>query len=217
LAAALLALAWQQVGKPPPRVELTGTDLFSRGDWKSTEVTVAGFYLGMPVGEAGANAVKHGFRLRRALSATEPYDAPCPGVSECYLLSTDGKKTGELTTVFSKDGKIAEIDIGANVDPQSAQYHTGVLREVKGQTYRFLNGPYSDALRLELFGHETTRELVDTGNGPMAQDTRYTYSERGIIVTVSPDPVSGPYLSTVGLAFPSAPGTSGNSESRGHP
>lgn len=114
---------------------------------------------------------------------------------------------GEFLRIrFSPAETIVEIVVYAPPD----KYRGRLLPQLKGQTYRFFNGPNIDSLRLDLFGRESKSERVDGGYSPVLQDIRYTYSERGIIITMSPrfttqSGPNGPFLESVGFIFPDGP------------
>ncbi len=205
-AAVSLARPAPQGTAQPQRIELTGGgDLFSRKDWKSTQIAVIGSYLGVSRSAATANARRDGFQLMQdGPDPTRPSQIPCSGL-ECYPMYPSGY--GEFLRIrFSPAETIVEIVVYAPPD----KYRGRLLPQLKGQTYRFFNGPYIDSLRLDLFGRESKSERVDGGYSPVSQDIRYTYSERGIIITMSPRFTTqwgpnGPFLESVGFIFPDGP------------
>lgn len=196
---AAFASPWFQGGPPssvPARAELAHADLLSRKDWKSTEVQVAGLYLGMSRSEANAAALKNGFTLNQYTPPAYVW-VPCSDSSECFL-ATSGKYDN-VSIHLGKKGEIVQIDL------EVAAYPGKILRGLKGQSYQFFHGSYTDALRLNLFGPETSWELVDGGYSPAAKSTRYTYADRGITVTASLNPVTALRgLETLSLVPPAA-------------
>jgi hypothetical protein len=197
---AALVFPWFQGGprsSASVRAELMHADLLSRRDWKSTEVQVAGLYLGMLRNEANTASGKNGFRLTQAEPPVFEY-VPCSDSSECFLASSGNYEN--VSIHFGKNDEIVQIDLCVG-------NHSGsILRSLKGQSYRFFNDRYTDALRLLLFGPETKRELVDGGYGPVAKDTQYIFANRGITVTTSLNPMTTPHpnLETLSLIQPAA-------------
>lgn len=197
---AMVALAspWFQVAPvsgTPPRAEMTQADLLSRKEWTSTEVQVAGLYLGMARSAASASASKNGFHLMQY--GPPLYNLlPCSDYFYCFLASPQGL-SDDVSIRLGKRDEIVEIDL----DVRPLEYRGRILREMKGQAYRFFHDVYSDAERLELFGPETRRELSEGGYSPVAKDTRYIYAKRGIAITVSPNPMTAPVPELVTLSL----------------
>jgi hypothetical protein len=160
-------------------------------------VQVAGLYLGMSRKEANITARKSGFELMQSASPIYKF-VPCSDDLNCFL-ATPPDRFDNVDIHFGNRNQIVEIDL------VEGEYRRKILSGLKGRTRRFFTEPYSDRLRLELFGPETRHELVDGGFSPVAQDTRYIYATRGITVTVSHPRTADYFLET--LAFVPPTGT----------
>jgi hypothetical protein len=168
-------------------LDLRGSDVLSQKGWKSTQIRIAGVCLGMQRVDALIAAQRAGFDLVQGGQPTYNLKA-CSDSSDCYLDRSLGYDSEGIHFLFGSGGGVEEIDI--RISPTG---HRGtVLRSLKGLTRRFFNSGYSDRLRLELFGPTDKREAADGGYSPKADDIRYFYPVRGIVITVSPNPMTAP-------------------------
>jgi len=176
-----LARAQQSDSSRATRIELTRADVFARKGWKSTEIQISGLYLGMLRREAIVASRTYGFQLMQY--GTPAFNLlPCSDNSYCFLGGARGYDSDDVGIHLGKMSEIVQIDL--NIRP--VELRGRILRELKGQTRRFFYDSYTDGLRLELFGQETSRDLVEGRFGSKFKDTRYTYGTRGLSITVSP-------------------------------
>lgn len=160
---------------------------------------VAGVFLGMSRRDACAAANKNNFVLMQSGPEDLSF-VPCRNYRYCFLAGAQGR-SDDVSVEFGKTDDVVQIDL----DVRPPEYRGRVLRELKGRTYGFFHAAYTDGLRLDLFGPEGRRELVDGRFGSTYKDARYVYAKRGIAITVSPrqpliDPV--PELVTLSLIPP---------------
>jgi hypothetical protein len=181
---ARLALPWAESASLAGLrdIEITRADLFSVRQWDSGQVRVVGLRLGMPREEANSVVRSEGLQL---MQYGPPYSnlAPCSDYSFCFLAGKIKYKDEGLMVVFSETGKIIKLDVELDMEVRGS-----LLGRFKGETYRFFNVPYSDGVRLKLFGPETVVERTGGRYGDKFKDTNYVYRRRGLILTVSPRP-----------------------------
>jgi len=183
-----------------PRIEMMRADVLSRKTWKSTDVKVAGLYLGMSRADAAIAARREGFQLMQY--GPPLFDLrPCTDYAHCFLAGPHGYDADDVEIRLGKSQEIVEIELTIREPDTRGR----VLRGMTGKTRQFFLGPYNDAQRIDLFGPETMRESVQGGYGPKMNDTRYVYAERGIAITVTPSPMTAPIPDLVNLIlFPPA-------------
>jgi hypothetical protein len=194
MVAAACAISIASIG----RLEMTGADLLARRDWKSTDVQVAGIYLGMSRDAAIRAARSHGFQV---LQYAPPMFrlAPCSGFSVCFLAGKSGKPD-DVRVRFGNSDEVVEIDV------EHREKRGRILNSLRGQTRQFFSDPYSDSLRLDLFGKETRQGPVEGGYSPRMSDTTCVYAARGITITTTPSPMTAPRpdLVRLSLVFPAS-------------
>lgn len=165
---------------PVPLIELTKQDLFAAPGWKSEQVSVLGFHLGMSWSEALATARAQRLRV---YDSTKPASKPdCSGKGRCSVEWSSGVFSGVHLT-FGPTSKIVEVTIDkpndAGIDPGFAA--NMVARKLKGKTLSFFNH-YSREERLKLLGPEGQLKSDNYGS------TTLLYPDRGITFELDPCP-----------------------------
>jgi len=182
LACALLVRSQtERIPFPRRLIEMTKVDLFSSADWNSTNVQIAGLRLGMSRTEANAAASSNGFRLMQNTPSQARWIA-CSDYSTCFLVSGTRERYEGVTVSFSDKTTIASISIEVDLE-----YESELLKRLPGETGRFVNGAYSDDLRLRLLGPQTSTVTFSGRYGDEIKDTSYVYRDRGVVITVSPN------------------------------
>lgn len=180
--AAVFALIWSgsaflslQAQPPVKRIEMTETDLFATRGWKSSQVSVLGFHLGMSRKEAVDRATRRGLDLET--------DQQVPGCLEnsCEVCHIHGVCVG-LWLRFGTDGQVRGMSIMRPPDvAASAVGKACVTHLFKGQTRLFFDHP-SKELRLTLFGDEARSKEPGRANTSI----EYDYPRLGLTVVLSP-------------------------------
>lgn len=165
----------------PRLIEMTKSDLFSSRNWNSTNVEIAGLRLGMSRIEASSAAHINGFRLMQS-TPSELKWVPCSDYSSCFLVNSRRDRYEGVAVSFSETAAVASIKIEVDLE-----YESELLKRLPGETGRFINGGYSDDLRLRLLGPQTSSAMFRGRYGDKLKDTRYVYGDRGITVIVSPN------------------------------
>jgi len=164
-------------------IEVTVSDLFATKDWKSTQVRVLGFRLGMSREDANENAHKHDFVL---LVPDLRNLANC-GRNICEVCNSGGICPG-ITLLFDKEERVESIEITRTPrDAALAVRKAAITRKFKGSTYEFFN-EYSENLREKLLGPGVLirREIQSPPKVPLL-DVSYRYPKRGLEIHASID------------------------------
>ena len=187
------------------RIEITEVDILSLPEWDSSQLEVAGFYLGMSRDAAVMHARERGLRLLQYGTQPGINDVACLDAESCLLYSSTVHDYLDTVVRFSGKQGILAITIQSSAHFEHAPH--GTLKaamtagRLKGLTYEFLNGRYSNAFRLKLLGPETTTKRVSGQWGDKVKDTVYVYSHRGFSITVSPQTMTGQRLELVKMSF----------------
>lgn len=177
-----------QVSKPSARngIEITEADLFGSKSWKSTQVRVLGFYLGMTRNQAINNAGRYSLTL--LVPDLRNLDA-CDG-NKCEVCDARGICPG-IALGFGDDGRIASIQVTRMPEDASvAVRKVAITRKFRGRTYQFFNH-YSEVLRMNLLGRGVLvkKEVQSPPKVPL-MEVVYNYPERGVEVYASIDETS---------------------------
>jgi hypothetical protein len=142
------------VPKSGKQLEFTEVDVFATQKWSAEDISVIGFHLGMNRADAVENARKRSLNL---IASIRGDSAPC-SVSNCTVCDQQNVLCDGIGVDFGKDNRIERIYIGPPLlgSPQDLR-RASVTQQFKGQTYLFFHS-YSNALRLKLFGPESSRQ-----------------------------------------------------------
>ena len=159
-------------------IEMTRDDLLGAKNWKSTQVRVLGFYLGMTRSHAIVNARRNGLSL---LTSDLRNLAACEG-SDCEVCYPRGICPG-IALRFGHDGRVTNLQLTRVPDDAAAVVRrSAITLEFKGSTYQFFNN-YSEALRLRLLGPGiVVKSQVQSSPKVSLMDVIYNYPERGIVI-----------------------------------
>jgi hypothetical protein len=180
---------------------MTEADLLSTKDWDSSQIEIWGLRLGISRTAASLAVRKHNLRLVQ--SGVQLEARPCVDADVCRVWTSGSPNlyVGPILR-FSKSGEVVEMivermpDYALPLDRQVA-----VTSRFKGQTFAFFNGPYSNDLRLKLFGPETALEMVGGRFDDKIKDTNYIYPQRGVTINVSPRNSVDPTLDLIEVSF----------------
>lgn len=178
------AQASLQSGGSKAHIEMTEADLFGRRIWNSRQVSIMGFYLGMPRVQAFRNARQNGF----ALFANDPTtSAKCEG-SKCVVCDPKGSICPGLSLDFDRNNRIYKMAVDRiPEDASEVVQASAITRHFKGRTYQFFYH-YSEALRLQVLGPGVLVESHTSRPPPpriSLRDETYSYPERGLKVYAS--------------------------------
>ena len=178
------------------RLELPGIDLFAIHDWRSQQVSVLGFHLGMKWPEVAAEARAR--KLHLFFSGDPRRETACEGKGWCLVCEAPGLCDG-LALAFGAEHEIVKLSIGKIPDVAAKEVQANALqRQLKGSTREFFDR-YSKNLRLKLLGPESNRETTE------AKTVIFTYRRAGLIVKVSPCPEDLPESPCSGLELEFVP------------
>jgi hypothetical protein len=183
-----------------PRLELTAVDVFSRHDWTGAQISVWGIYLGMSRSSAIESVRNHGVRLVQDGVQTLTDDCSDAEYCNTWTFQKSGVYVGP-TIRFDKAGGVVELVVRClnYADPEIEK--GSVTRKMKGQTYRFFNGKYTEELRTQFFGQESSTERVNGRWGDHPRDFKYIYPKKGVAITVAERPFSDSSPELVEMSF----------------
>jgi len=199
-----------QVPKQVRRIELTQSDLAGEKDWKSTDISIAGFRLGMTRDEARANAGQSGLLLLPmnvgvAMSFQEYLERGC--FTQWCDVYTCADLPVSLEIRFNEKDVADRISIPrVPEDADPGVRRSSIARRFKGETYALFTH-YTDEARLKLFGTETLRKDIPPAQGsPLAHEPKYwdriySYTQRGVAIYVSPNSHGPEWTSDLTVTF----------------
>jgi hypothetical protein len=181
-------------------IDPTKVDWLAQRGWKSSEVSIDGFQLGMSRRQAVENAERNHRKLVGLVGGRDEY--PCRA-ERCVVETLANQYVGiELRFDVDAIGNISVEPIPPDANPEVQQ--AGITRSFVGETKHFFNN-YNDAERTMLLGKAESTQTEPNPSGSPIRRVHYKYSKMGLEVSVSLDDrrPNSPFDLSVTLAAPS--------------
>ena len=172
----------------PKPIELTQVDYFSVPGWQDKSVAIDGFMLRMTRAEASQSAAAHGLILVPIQRPTAGQAAPARHDFDVFQAHGPYRGHGNyvgITISFNAQDAISKIAVSISVDMDEDVRKANVTHEFRGLTHE-LSTPYSDALRLRIFGQANPKKDPQRPKDkPVLHYIEYDYPQSSIALRVT--------------------------------